>query len=60
MQRCRNYRVRESECADKADTDAATWLQRESVNLRRVALMLDSAGVWMEVVLTRSERPAQP
>lgn len=52
--------MRESECADKADTDAATWLQRESVNLRRVALMLDSAGVWMEVVLTRSERPAQP
>lgn len=48
-----HQRVCESERAAKTYSDAAHWLQRESVYLRKVARLLDTAASRVEFVLER-------
>jgi hypothetical protein len=49
-------RVCENERATRTYADAATWLQRESAYLRKMARLLDTAGDRLAAVLTRCER----
>lgn len=53
-------RVCESERTAKTYAEAATWLQRASAYLRKVARLLDTAGVRLTAVLTRCDRAPQP
>lgn len=48
-----HQRVCESERAAKTYADAADWLQRESVYLRKVSRLLDTAAGRVEAVLER-------
>jgi hypothetical protein len=48
-------RVCEKEKSAKTHADAATWLQRESAYLRKVAKLLDTAGGRLSAVLTRCQ-----
>ena len=48
-----HQRVCESERAAKTYADAAGWLQRESVYLRKVSRLLDTAAGRVEAVLER-------
>jgi hypothetical protein len=48
-----HHRVCENERSAKTYADAADWLQRESVYLRKVARLLDTAAGRVEVVLER-------
>jgi hypothetical protein len=52
-------RVCENERSTKVYTDAADWLQRESVYLRKVARLLDTAGARVAAVLGRCHEKAR-
>lgn len=48
-------RVCENERSAKTYADAADWLQRESVYLRKIARLLDTAGGRLSAVLSRCQ-----
>jgi hypothetical protein len=51
-------RVCENDKTAKTYADAADWLQRESVYLRKIARLLETASGWLSVVLTRCQSGA--
>lgn len=53
-------RVCESERSVKVYTDAADWLQRESVYLRKVARLLETAGTRVSAVVGCGRSDATP
>jgi hypothetical protein len=53
-------RVCESEKSAKTYAQAATWLQRESVYLRRVARLLETAGGRVASVVRRCQQHQAP
>jgi hypothetical protein len=48
-------RVCENELSAKTYADAMAWLRRESIHLRKVAKLLDTAGGRLAAVLTRCQ-----
>ncbi len=48
-------RVCENEVSAKTYADAVAWLRRESIHLRKVAKLLDTAGGRLTAVLTRCQ-----
>jgi hypothetical protein len=48
-------RVCENEISAKTYADAVAWLRRESIHLRKVAKLLDTAGGRLTAVLTRCQ-----
>jgi len=48
-------RVCEDEVSAKTYADAVAWLRRESIHLRKVAKLLDTAGGRLTAVLTRCQ-----
>jgi hypothetical protein len=55
-----HQRVCESDRAAKTYADAADWLQRESVYLRKVSRLLDTAAGRVEAVLERCAAQQSP
>jgi hypothetical protein len=53
-------RVCKEEHSAKTYAQAVAWLRRESVQLRKAAGLLDTAGARLAAVLTRCERAPQP
>jgi hypothetical protein len=53
-------RVCENDRSAKTYAEAANWLQRESAYLRKVARLLDTAGVRLTAVPTRCAGAPQP